>query len=57
MWAFEHSNELIELIKESLNCDDMIIRLKDKYELSDYQIRKLSQIRFDMLTREEYEKM
>ena len=56
VWAFEHSNELIELIKESLNCDDMIIRLKDKYELSDYQIRKLSQIRFDMLTREEYEK-
>ena len=56
VWVYEHSNELIELIKESQNCGDMIIRLKDKYELSDYQIRKLSQIRFDMLTQEEYEK-
>ena len=55
VWVYEHSNELLELIKESKNQADMSIRLKEKYELSDYQIRKISQIRLDMLTQEEYE--
>lgn len=56
VWVYEHSNELIGLIKESQNSGEMVIKLKDKYDLSDYQIRKLSQIRLDMLTRKEYEK-
>ena len=33
----------------------MTIELKEKYGLSDYQIKKLSQIRLDMLTTEKYE--
>lgn len=56
VWMYEHSDELLELIKESKNNRDMIIRLKDKYDLTDFQIRKLSQIRLDMLTQEEYER-
>ncbi len=56
VWLYEHSSEIIDLIKGSQNAADMVIALKDNYELSDYQIRKLSQIRLDMLTQEEYER-
>ncbi|MEE1101981.1 MAG: hypothetical protein U0K86_10940 [Agathobacter sp.] len=53
-WIFEHSTEVVDLIKSSQNHEEMIIELKEKYGLSDYQIKKLSQIRLDMLTMEKY---
>ncbi len=52
----QYLRESIDLIKGSQNVADMVITLKDNCELSGYQIRKLSQIRLDMLTQEEYEK-
>ena len=54
IWLYEHSTEVVELIKTAEKRDDMIIALKEKYNLSDYQIRKLSQIRMEMMTKEEY---
>ncbi|GEM_PF-1225509 len=56
IWLYEHSTEIVDLIKTSDKHEDMIISLKEKYDLSDYQIRKLSQIRMDMMTKEEYER-
>lgn len=55
IWLYEHSAELIDVIKNSRNPGEMTIELKEKYGLSDYQIKKLSQIRLDMLTTEKYE--
>lgn len=56
IWVYEHSTEIIDTIKSVSNSQDINDVLKDKYNLSDYQIRKLSQIRMDMLTAEQYEK-
>ena len=55
IWLYELSAELIDVIKNSRNPGEMTIELKEKYGLSDYQIKKLSQIRLDMLTTEKYE--
>lgn len=55
IWLYEHSTEIIDAIKNSRNPSEMTIELKEKYGLSDYQIKKLSQIRLDMLTTEKYE--
>ena len=55
IWLYEHSTEIIDGIKNSRNPGEMTIELKEKYDLSDYQIKKLSQIRLDMLTTEKYE--
>lgn len=55
VWLYEHSTEIIDAIKNSRNPGEMTIELKEKYGLSDYQIRKLSQVRLDMLTTEKYE--
>ena len=55
IWLYEHSTEIIDAIKNSRNPGEMTIELKEKYGLSDYQIKKLSQIRLDMLTTEKYE--
>lgn len=56
IWLYEHSTEIVDLIKTADKHEDMVIALKEKYDLSDYQIRKLSQIRMDMMTKEEYER-
>lgn len=56
IWAFEHSNEILEVIKASKNTADMVISLKERFQLSDYQVKKLLQFRFDMLTEQEYER-
>ncbi len=54
IWAFEHSAEVLEVIKRSKDKGDMIVSLKETFHLSDYQVKKLLQIRFDMLTEQEY---
>ncbi|WP_251208615.1 DNA gyrase subunit A [Acetatifactor aquisgranensis] len=54
IWAFEHSAEILEVIKGSKDKRDMIVSLKEAFDLSDYQVKKLLQIRFDMLTEQEY---
>ena len=55
IWVYENSERILELLKE---CDGEIsfkAKLKETFDLTDYQIRKLSQMRLDMLTKEEYE--
>lgn len=56
MWVFEHSAEILEVIKKSKDTEDMVISLKEKFHLSDFQVKKLLQFRFDMLTQQEYER-
>ena len=55
IWVYEHSGEIIDTIKGCKNGEDMKSALKEKFGLDDYQVRKLSQIRFEMLTEEEYQ--
>ncbi len=57
IWVYEHRSEILEAIGECESEDDFGPRLKERFGLNDVQIRKLSQIRMDMLTKERYEKM
>ena len=54
IWGYEHSAEILEVIKKSKDNIDMVASLKETFRLSDYQVKKLLQIRFDMLTEKEY---
>lgn len=54
IWVFEHSAEILEVIKKSKDNRDVVISLKERFSLSDYQVKKLLQFRFDMLTEQEY---
>lgn len=55
VWAYENSDKLLEAIKNCKETDSFIPLLKEQFGLNDIQIRKLSQMRLDMLTRERYE--
>lgn len=54
IWVYEHSNEIFDIIRDCEDQEMLAARLKDKFGLNDYQVRKLSQMRFDMLTKAEY---
>ena len=54
IWVYEHSAEILEVIKKSKDNMDVTASLKETFNLSDYQVKKLLQIRFDMLTEQEY---
>lgn len=54
IWVYEHSAEILDVIKKSKDNIDMAASLKETFRLSDYQVKKLLQIRFDMLTEKEY---
>lgn len=56
IWVFEHSAEILEVIKSSKDVKDTFISLKETFNLSDRQVKKLLQFRFDMLTEQEYER-
>lgn len=54
IWIYENARDILETI---LECEDSVmveVKLKDNFGLNDYQIRKLSQIRLDMLNKEAY---
>lgn len=55
VWVYEHSNEILEALKECGDSESFASILKDRFGLSNFQVRKLSQIRMDMLTKERYE--
>lgn len=55
VWLYEHSDELLEAIKDCKESADFVLILKERFGLNDVQIRKISQIRLDMLTQERYE--
>lgn len=54
VWVYEHSNEIMEVIKNA-GKEDFAPALKERFGLDDVQVRKLSQIRLDMLDRDRYE--
>lgn len=56
IWVYEHRTEILDAISQCESEKDFAPYLKEKFGLDDVQIRKLSQIRMDMLTKERYEK-
>lgn len=54
IWAYEHRNEILELISSIENKKNLKFELKEKFGLNDFQIRKLLSIRLDMLSRDDY---
>ena len=54
IWVYEHASEILEILQECTDKDMLSTLLKDRFKLDDYQIRKLSQMRLDMMTKEEY---
>ncbi len=54
IWIYEHATEILDVLRECTEKDMVAIKMKERFGLEDYQIRKLSQMRFDMLTKEEY---
>lgn len=54
IWVYENAEKILEVLKKCEDNDGVKAALKDKFQLNDYQIRKLSQMRFDMLTKQEY---
>lgn len=55
-WVYEHSGEIMEVIKSS-GKEDVVPALRESFALDDVQVRKLMQIRMDMLDRDNYEKV
>ena len=54
IWVYEHANEILAILRDCEDQEMLSVRLKDKFDLNDYQVRKFSQMRFDMLTKAEY---
>ena len=55
-WVYEHSGEIMEVIKSS-GKEDVVPALRERFALDEVQVRKLMQIRMDMLDRDNYEKV
>lgn len=54
IWVYENAEAIMAVLRE---CDDenqVEAKLKDAFGLDNYQIRKLSQMRLDMLTKKDY---
>lgn len=45
----------MEIIQSCDNAKDVELALKEKFDLTDYQARKIAQIRLDMLSKAKYE--
>lgn len=54
IWVYENADAILEVLRECDDADSVVPKLKERFNLDDYQIRKLSQMRMDMLTKEEY---
>lgn len=55
VWTYEHSGEIMDVIKQCEDEGGMKEALKERFGLNEYQIRKLSQIRLEMLTAKAYQ--
>lgn len=55
VWAYENSDEIMDVIKQCKDEGSMKEALMDCFGLNEYQVRKLSQIRFEMLTEKDYQ--
>lgn len=56
IWIYENSEAILDVLRECTSSDMLSFKLKERFELDDYQIRKLEQIRFEMMTYSEYKK-
>ena len=56
-WVYEHGDEILKVLKSCAFKEDIAPALKEKFSLNDVQVRKLLQIRFDMLPKAEYDKI
>lgn len=56
IWLHENLDEVLKLICSIENKGDIKFQLKEKFGLSDFQIRKLLSVRLDMLTKSDYSK-
>ena len=54
LWVWEHMSELLEIIKRCEDKAQLSVALKEKYALTDYQIKKILQTRLDMMTLADY---
>ncbi|MCM1087798.1 MAG: hypothetical protein NC419_06550 [Muribaculaceae bacterium] len=54
VWVYEHSGEIVALIKQCEDEKEMKEMLMKQFGLNEYQVRKLSQIRLEMLTAKQY---
>jgi hypothetical protein len=56
IWVHENIDDILKVIQTAENKKDMIFNLKEKFGLSDFQIRKLLSFRLDMLSKSDYSK-
>lgn len=56
MWIYENADKILEVLRTCKERDEFSVRLKEEFGLTDYQIKKLSQVRLDMLTEDVYQK-
>lgn len=56
IWLHENLDEVLKLICSIENKRDIKFQLKEKFGLSDFQIRKLLSVRLDMLSKSDYSK-
>lgn len=54
IWAHENFDEIMQLIRLSENKRDMVIQLKEKFGLRNFQIKKLLSMRLDMFSKHDY---
>ena len=54
IWIYENLDEILKLIRSTEDKRDMKIRLKEKFGLNDFQIKKLLSVRLDMLSKDDY---
>lgn len=54
IWVYENAEEILSVLRECDDADFVVAKLKDRFGLDDYQIRKLSQMRFGMMTQKDY---
>lgn len=55
IWVYENSERILKVLRECDTAESMKVKLKEAFGFDDYKIKKLSQIRFDMLTKEVYD--
>ena len=55
MWIYENADKILETLRQCKDQDEFVVKLKEQFELTDYQIKKLSQVRLEMLTEAEYQ--
>ena len=56
MWIYENIDKILSVLRTCEEREEFSVKLKEEFGLTDYQIKKLSQVRLDMLTENVYQK-